>query len=124
MEEILNLQNLEGNIFFQGLADLNSFKDYFTPTTEYSPIESNKQSNTFIPTQIDYSSNQLNRFSDLNPNSINLTQSESILFSNYPFINIENPNPIRFFQAQSQLNIPNNFPEAINFNKSSISISK
>ena len=124
MEEILNLQNLEGNIFFQGLADLNSFKDYFTPTTEYSPIESNKQSNTFIPTQIDYSSNQLNRFSDLNPNSINLTQSESILFSNYPFINIENPNPIRFFQAQSQLNIPYNFPEAINFNKSSISISK
>ena len=124
MEEILNLQNLEGNIFFQGLADLNSFKDYFTPTTEYSPIESNKQSNTFIPTQIDYSSNQLNPFSDLNPNSINLTQSESILFSNYPFINIENPNPIRFFQAQSQLNIPNNFPEAINFNKSSISISK
>ena len=127
MDEILNLPNLEENIFFQGLADLNSFNEYFAPTAEYSPVETSNKINTYIPTQIDCSSNKLNPFSNLNTNSINFTQSEYIPFSNYPLINTENPNPIRFFQTQCQLNNlnnRNNSLDIINFTKPSTSISK
>ena len=120
MDEILNLQNFEENIFFQGLADLNCFNEYFIPTDENSPIEPIHKINSFIPNQIDCSSNQLNPFYNINANSINFNQPEYIPFSDYPLINTENPYSIRFFHNQGQINNSINIQELINFNKVSM----
>lgn len=126
MEDLINFKNLEENIFYQGIVDLNDFNNYLL-SNENSPLEVNNNINPFIDTQINYPI-QINPFAENKINFINFSQKENIPFLNFPIINPGIANQLSFYQNENQINnnVYNSYSssELINSNKNSSSISK
>ena len=115
MEDIINLKEFEENLFYQGMIDLNQFNEYLINPIYYSPVEdiNTNNSNPFLFLQ-NYSSTQLSPY-NININNSTFFNNDSIPFSFYPPIDINNNIfPRRFFNSQSQKN------EAQNINNNHI----
>ena len=122
MEDIINLKNLEENLFYQGKFDYSEFNDDFIPFTQYSPIELN-QINLYKPNPL-YQSNNFNNYS-YNSNLINYTPSNNTPFSNHLSLdNYDTFYTLRYFAPKTQINnnsIPKNSLLPTNFNASHFS---
>ena len=122
MEDIINLKNLEENLFYQGIFDYSELNDNFIPSTQYSPTELN-QINLYKPNPL-YQSNNFNNYS-YNSNLINYTPSNNTPFSNHLSLdNYDTFYTLRYFAPKTQINnnsIPKNSLLPTNFNASHFS---
>ena len=126
MEEVINLNNLKDNPFFQGTFDINNLYEYFVPSSEYSGFDLSNNNIPFPFDQIKFPQNHLNSFNGIYTNNISFPHEYDNPYLYYPFIDNENSSPVTFFQSQKQLyNIynENENTKLISFNKTSSSIS-